>query len=175
MGNLCYKSTGVSEAEVVNILPPTNNGGDAKKPVETKVHPKIEPQKESIVGTEAKGNATDKNTKPSAKGTIAKAKAKAKEKRKSMELQKVDPIDDVDENEDDDKISTVIVQTASQEMLEELPMAKADFTDFSYSCRSTLKTIMEGLNIHLSMTLPIEFALRCMCNLAISFCTIVIV
>ena len=131
MGNLCYKSSGVSEAEVVNILPPTNNGGVAKKTVETKVHPKTEPQKESSVGTGAKGNATDKNTKPSAKGTIAKAKAKAKEKRKSMEQQKVDPIDDVDENDDDDKISTAIVQTASQEMLEELPMAKTDFTDFS--------------------------------------------
>ena len=76
------------------------------------------------------------------------------------------------ENDDDDKISNVIQEVITNEELEALGsvhISQSDIVSRSENPMSTLASMVQGLNMHISMMLPIEFALRCLCKAFISY------
>ena len=76
------------------------------------------------------------------------------------------------ENDDDDKITNVIQEVITSEELEALGsvhISQSDIVSRSENPMSTLASMVQGLNIHISMMLPIEFALRCLCKAFISY------
>ena len=74
--------------------------------------------------------------------------------------------------QDDDSILEDVEDVMLEEAVNELitkPPTQSEIMECSNVCRVNLRNFMEGLNLQLSFALPIEFALRCLCNAAICY------
>jgi len=81
-------------------------------------------------------------------------------------------INPIYQSDDDDKIINAIQEVITDEELEALGsihISASDIVSRSENPISTLASMVQGLNMHISMMLPIEFALRCLCKAFISY------
>ena len=84
----------------------------------------------------------------------------------------IHPVSQSDDNEDDDRISNPIQEVITDEASEafgSIHISADDIVSRSENPISTLASMVQGLNIHISMMLPLEFALRCLCKAFISY------